>query len=144
MLAHMLHHSLATYHKSTLTQLGIHVQLFDIIIIPVLVNFPLVFYVLNLNYFFLLKALTCTIFFWFVLFVRELDLIWKLVVQLNLCFLCQGILGNCLKSLFNIDGLLSTGFKVWNVTLTMAPALAAFCGYLHEYNNIEIVNTKNV
>ena len=35
--------------------------------------------------------------------------------------LLQGVLGNCLESLLDVDGLLGTGFKVRDVSFGLAP-----------------------
>ena len=42
----------------------------------------------------------------------------------------QGILGNCLERLLDVDGLLCRGLKVWNVALGLAPGHCAFLGDL--------------
>lgn len=58
------------------------------------------------------------------LLVSQFYLIRKLGIQLDLRFLFQGILGNGLESLLNIQCLFRTCFKVRNVVFALTPLLS--------------------
>ena len=62
----------------------------------------------------------------------KVDLVGKLrIVQLNFCFLGKAIFGDGLKCLLNVDCLLGRSLKVWNVVLTLTPALGSLGGHLN-------------
>lgn len=71
--------------------------------------------------------LTSTAFPGFVLFTCKLNLVRKFIIHPHFWFLGQCIFGHSLKSLFNINSFFCTCFKVWYISLAMAPSLSSFC-----------------